>query len=384
MPDPEITPATAVAPVSPAVQLDATTPAESMLSLLQSAYAAFQLQNVPSSKQVATLAKALFDSAKVTASPVEVLVLELLKNQVCLFEPFTRAVVRQGEGRFSDALKEIDTALRIAQGSIASVDQYARTPDHDADLIETLQPTSQLMLILLKGYKATIRADVVGFQGRISEYLDLLREAIAEFNKGNDLPPTDDPSVLMVAGIVSSLADRLETRVRFFELTPGPPPAVPTGKKIFLIHGKNEAKRRELGDLLKDKLNQQVVILEDQLDAGMTIIEKFTKYASECCYAFALLTPDDFVKSGETSIFQARPNVLFEIGWFYGKFGRDRVMLVLQEGTDIPSDLSGIVYVKFNASVGEQFLRFQEELTRIGLIGQKPARKPRSRTAVTQ
>ncbi len=383
MPDPEPTPPGAVAPLSPAVQMDPTTPADNMLSLLQSAYAAFQLQNVPSSKQVATMARALFDSTKVTASPIEVLVLGLLKNQVCLFEPFTRAVVRQGEGRFSDALKEIDTALRIAEQSIATVDQYARTPDHDEEIVESLQPTSQLMLILLKGYKATIRADVVGFQGKVTEYLDLLREAIGEFNKANDLPPSDDPSVLTVSGIVSSLADRLETRVRFFELTPAPTAAPPTGKKIFVIHGRNEAKWREMRDLLKDQLGQEVVVLEEQLDAGMTVIEKFTKYASECSYAFALLTPDDFVKSGENTIFQARPNVLFEIGWFYGRFGRDRVTLVLQKGTAIPSDLDGIVRVEFQDNVSEKYVNFQNELTRIGLIGQKPARKVRSRTAST-
>jgi predicted nucleotide-binding protein len=63
-------------------------------------------------------------------------------------------------------------------------------------------------------------------------------------------------------------------------------------KKVFIVHGQNEAKKLELKDFLA-KLALDPVILDQQNDLGMTIIEKFEYYASQCVFAVVLLTPDD-------------------------------------------------------------------------------------------
>ena len=102
-------------------------------------------------------------------------------------------------------------------------------------------------------------------------------------------------------------------------------------KDVFIIHGHNEAKRRELESLLKEKFKLNPIILIDKPDQGMTIIEKFEKYACNCSYAFALFTPDDIITSGKQQYFQARPNVIFELGWFYANLGRSRVCILDQE-----------------------------------------------------
>lgn len=41
---------------------------------------------------------------------------------------------------------------------------------------------------------------------------------------------------------------------------------------------------------------------------------------------------------------RARQNVILELGYFIGKLGRSRV-LVLQEGVEWPSDIAGVVYI---------------------------------------
>ena len=41
---------------------------------------------------------------------------------------------------------------------------------------------------------------------------------------------------------------------------------------------------------------------------------------------------------------RARQNVIFEMGYFMALLGRERVVLLLEEGVEKPSDLSGIVY----------------------------------------
>lgn len=141
-------------------------------------------------------------------------------------------------------------------------------------------------------------------------------------------------------------------------------------KKVFIIHGHNEAKRRELETLLKDRFNLIPVVLLEQPDQGLTIIEKFEKYASDCSYAFALFTPDDIVTNGDVQYFQARPNVIFELGWFYANLGRSRVCILDQasEQSKIFSDLQGVLRIQFNESVSEKYLEIERELKSLGII----------------
>jgi predicted nucleotide-binding protein len=59
---------------------------------------------------------------------------------------------------------------------------------------------------------------------------------------------------------------------------------------------------------------------------------------------------------------QARPNVIFELGWFYGRLGRDRVAILFKQGTKIHSDLDGICHIKFNDAVDEIVPDMEREL----------------------
>lgn len=141
-------------------------------------------------------------------------------------------------------------------------------------------------------------------------------------------------------------------------------------KDIFIIHGHNEAKRRELEALLKNRFNLNPIVLSDQPDQGLTIIEKFEKHATNCSYAFALFTPDDIVASGDTQYFQARPNVIFELGWFYANLGRSRVCILDQvsEQSKIFSDLQGIMRMQFTNNISERIMEIERELKSVGLI----------------
>src|SRR4030042_2800419 len=70
-------------------------------------------------------------------------------------------------------------------------------------------------------------------------------------------------------------------------------------ENIFVIHGRDEAKWRELKDIIKSEFRLNPIILQEQPDAGCkTVIEKFTHHAQTCSYAIAVFTPDDEVTSG--------------------------------------------------------------------------------------
>lgn len=146
---------------------------------------------------------------------------------------------------------------------------------------------------------------------------------------------------------------------------------IKNSKDVFIIHGHNEAKLLELEKLLKDEFGLNPIILKDKPNQGLTIIDKFEKYALQCSYAFALFTPDDIVTTPNgRQYFQARPNVIFELGWFYANLGRAKVCILEQasEKSEIFSDLQGIMRIQFNNNISESVLSIRRELESVGII----------------
>jgi predicted nucleotide-binding protein len=140
----------------------------------------------------------------------------------------------------------------------------------------------------------------------------------------------------------------------------------------FIVHGHNEAIKLDLKNYLQNTLKlPEPIILHEQPNSGRTIIEKFEDYATLSSIVFVLLTPDDLVAKGEDSNDQkrrARQNVIFEMGYFLGIFGRRSglVLLLYQGILEIPSDLSGIVYIDISRGIeaaGEEIRREIKHVT---------------------
>ena len=134
------------------------------------------------------------------------------------------------------------------------------------------------------------------------------------------------------------------------EVTPRIPFNEPSGKsqnstKVFLIHGHDEAAREAVARYL-EQLGLDPVILAERPSGGRTIIEKVEAHA-DVGYAIALLTPDDVGSRQEDDAVQprARQNVIFELGYFIGRLGRERVCALTKGQPEIPSDYSGVVYI---------------------------------------
>ena len=101
-------------------------------------------------------------------------------------------------------------------------------------------------------------------------------------------------------------------------------------KQVFIVHGRDEANALKLEKLLAKRWD---------------------------------LEPD----SGERYT-QARPNVIFELGWFYGRLRRDKVCILFKKGAKIHSDLDGINRVEFSESVDEKIADIKSELKEAGVI----------------
>jgi predicted nucleotide-binding protein len=124
--------------------------------------------------------------------------------------------------------------------------------------------------------------------------------------------------------------------------------------RVFLVHGHDTGALSTVARFL-ERLGLDVVVLHEQPNSGRTIIEKFIDY-SDVEYAVVLLTPDD--RGGlasdryEQQRSRARQNVVFELGYFVGKLGRDRVCALYECTVEVPSDYSGVVFVPLDAQAG--------------------------------
>lgn len=117
--------------------------------------------------------------------------------------------------------------------------------------------------------------------------------------------------------------------------------------RTFIVHGHNEAKKFEIARFIENDLKRKTVILHEQANKGRTIIEKFEDY-SAVDFAVALWTADDFgrVKASKEDSPRARQNVIFETGFFIGKIGRQNVIVLYEDGIEIPSDYSGVIFIR--------------------------------------
>lgn len=141
------------------------------------------------------------------------------------------------------------------------------------------------------------------------------------------------------------------------------------GKNVFIIHGHDEVSLLQLRIILKEDFKLNPIILKEQPDIGsLTIIEKFEEYAEKCSFAIAIFTPDDQIDKEGQIYLQARPNVIYELGWFCGRYERKHVMLLLKEGTEIFSDFSGVIQYRFKNEVKEIYKDIEKSLKSIGLI----------------
>jgi predicted nucleotide-binding protein len=110
------------------------------------------------------------------------------------------------------------------------------------------------------------------------------------------------------------------------------------------------------------------IVLLEQPDVGRTVIEKFEHYAQTCSYAIAVFTPDDEVTADGDTYLQARPNVIYELGWFCGKLGRGGAMLLLKEGTSLFSDFGGIIQKRFTSNILEKMTEIRRDLIAAGVL----------------
>jgi predicted nucleotide-binding protein len=143
---------------------------------------------------------------------------------------------------------------------------------------------------------------------------------------------------------------------------PQPPPTMlpaPAGEKpVFIVYGHDKPAREGL-KLLLHKMGLEPIVLENLPADGDTVIEKLERYLGEhgnVGFACVLLTPDDEgYEAGKPAQkkYRARPNVILELGMVLFRLGRRRVLILIKESVEQPSDIAGLIYLRFKERVDE-------------------------------
>ena len=118
-------------------------------------------------------------------------------------------------------------------------------------------------------------------------------------------------------------------------------------KRIFISHGSSKDWLQVQNYIEKD-LEINTLELAQEPNKGRTVLQKLNEESDKCSYAVVVMTGDDIISDGEI---RARENVMHEIGFFQGKYGIDKVCLLYEEGTNIPSNIHGLVYIPFPKNI---------------------------------
>jgi predicted nucleotide-binding protein len=113
--------------------------------------------------------------------------------------------------------------------------------------------------------------------------------------------------------------------------------------RVFISHGRSPD-WREVQDYIEKDLNIPTLELAQEPSKGRTVLQKLNEESNKCSFAVVVMTGDDDLGIGAP---RARENVMHEIGFFQAKYGLANICLLHEEGTNIPSNIHGLVYVPF-------------------------------------
>jgi hypothetical protein len=142
--------------------------------------------------------------------------------------------------------------------------------------------------------------------------------------------------------------------------------------RVLIIHGRAED-RGVVKSFLRDTRGlPEPVVLADLKTPSNLIPKKFEELASNVDAAIALCTPDDVggladVAPGSSGLDpRARQNVWLEIGWFWGRLGLRRVLILTRGTVEVPSDLGGVERYGYGQSPLERTVEIDAFLASLG------------------
>ncbi len=121
-------------------------------------------------------------------------------------------------------------------------------------------------------------------------------------------------------------------------------------RDVFLGYcGKSTSTAVLLRDFLEKELGVTVLDWQRDFKPGRSILEEIEEARVRCVTGIFLFTKDDHPDPSEPTAQAApRDNVVFEAGYFVSAKGKDRVLIVRENGAKMPADLGGDIYASLD------------------------------------
>jgi len=120
----------------------------------------------------------------------------------------------------------------------------------------------------------------------------------------------------------------------------GESPAV--ANRVFIAHGHGDDWMSLQG--LLERWGLEVDHFDKEPVAGVMVAERWKQMLDRSRYAFAIMTPDDQLVDGK---WQARQNVIHEIGLCHARIGLRNTTILLAEGTKTFTNVDGVTCIPF-------------------------------------
>ena len=203
-----------------------------------------------------------------------------------------------------------------------------------------------------------------------SAHVDSLRELLPDlFADFQEMKSAPEAEVALQGGAAlwfsrSQVEQLIRDIDQVFEIRANSELAAPKAEKkrrAFISHGSSRDWLQVQPFIEKD-VGIATLELAQEPNMGRTIIEKLIDNAEKCDSAVIVMTGDDMASDQA----RVRENVMHEIGFFQGAFGRSSVVLLHEEGVNIPTNLSGVAYVPFpKGAIDSSFHVLRRELEAI-------------------
>jgi predicted nucleotide-binding protein len=239
-----------------------------------------------------------------------------------------------------------DLAKRIAEvSSLLEVDSGTSVIEQGAEDTDVYFIISGTLEIVVNGRKVNRRSanDHVGEMAAIQP--TQRRSATVTAAEKSVLCKVTEPQLTEIARqfpdvwrfIAKELARRLEQRNAHVTTTHAK-------IRMFII---SSAEALEIARTIQNAFEHDftvVVWTDGVFRASWYPIESLERELDQSDFAVAVAQPDDITEMRGKSAATARDNVIFELGMFIGRIGRQRSLLVEPRGEEVklPSDLSGI------------------------------------------
>jgi len=116
-----------------------------------------------------------------------------------------------------------------------------------------------------------------------------------------------------------------------------------SGYKIFIGHGRSSV-WRDLKDYLHDRLDLEWDEFNRESVAGVSTTDRLQSMLDSASFAFIVMTAEDETTSGEMN---PRMNVVHEAGLFQGRLGFRKAVILLEDGCQEFSNVTGLGQIRF-------------------------------------